>query len=235
MIIRDSHNLIVGDKTGDGGDTLNREGIASFLFGVVSPGLLICLNEKEYPVRHPYDEPWDNYKNCSRDQLIPAICVGFKLKDKDISNRILQTVKDHNGFASNIERDYVGTKKKPYPHDFINDIGQKEARMFDWADPITPDLWYLLLAGSGHKWKARLLYPLAKAWAYSSVFSVCYINSTDSDVWQTACVADCFGLLGYFDKHHPRGLRIVAEEFYGTWRGTGKFAELWAEYLDSCK
>lgn len=232
MIHRDKWGLICGDKSLDGGDTLNREGIASFLYGVVSPGLKICLFEKKYPVRHPYVEPWNNYRNCSRDQLTPAICVGFKLKDKYISQRCLQTVLDHNGFASNHERDAAGTRKKPYPHDYVNDKGQIEARVFDWADPITPDLWYLMLAGSGHKWKARLVYPIAKAWVYQMIFSYCYLNPQNDDVWQAACIADCFGLLEFFDKHHPIGLRALADSYYGGWRGTGKFTELWRERLD---
>jgi len=232
MIIRDSHNIIVGDTSGDGGDSLNREGIASFLFGVVSPGLKICLFEKEYPVRHPYDEPWDNYKNCSRDQLTPAICVGFKLNDKDISNRILQTVKDHKGFAPNIERDIPGSRKYPYKHSFINDQGLMETSAFNYADPITPELWYLMLKGSGRNIKAALLYPIALAWVYVSILTACYMIKIDDDCWQLACIADCFGLLKFFNAHHPIGLRSMADSYYAGWRGTDKFAELWREHLD---
>jgi len=235
MIIRDSFGIIVGDTSGDGGDSLNREGIFSFLTGQVSDGLKICLYEKEYPVRHPYDEPWDNYKNCSRDQLTPAICVGFKLKDKDISKRCLQTVIDHKGFAPNSERDYPGSTKLPRPHEFMNEKGEVEKRLFDYADPITPELWYLMLKGAGHDLKAALLYPIALVWVHFAIFSHCTTyarNPHNDDAWQLACIADCFGLLLYFDDHHPYGLDAAAESYYSGWRGTSAFSLLWRGYLD---
>jgi len=143
MIFKDKDGLPV-DITGDGGDSAMRAGILGVfssyfqeppmenkqvLYEVRFQGKGIGLL-----IRHPTDVPWKNTKNFSRDQLIPLISI----MPKYVAKRVFWAHAKRLFFCQNTERDYVGSKKYPWPHSFINDKGKKETRLFDWADTLFP-------------------------------------------------------------------------------------------------
>lgn len=79
-------------------------------------------------VRHPEEVPSNNWKNFTRDQLIP-LAVGLRLQGEAGSVRKLYyAAKDRNFFAQNTEADVVGSTKKfpngpdPLPPDVINHL-----------------------------------------------------------------------------------------------------------------
>lgn len=145
MIKRDKYNILV-DSTGDGGDSANRSGLARLC------GSLEELHEFEVDglcMRHPFQKPWDNFRNFSRDQLLPLI-AGFheddELEGYLASKRIFWSHVRRLLFCQNFQRDIPGSWKYPWPNTFINDKGESEKVLFDFADPLLPDhIWHLIL------------------------------------------------------------------------------------------
>lgn len=161
MIKRDFYGYIV-DDTEDGGDSANRSGLWKLFKGHDSPlkDPAFWLEDFVLPngicVRHPNQAPWNNPKNFSRDQLIP-LCAGlWKVKRHDLVRSILWSHIKRGFFCQNIERDEPGSKKYPWPHNYLNDKGKYEKKLFDFADPLLPhDIFFLIMCA-----KLYVLYPL---------------------------------------------------------------------------
>lgn len=165
MIFRDHEGFVV-DSNQDGGDSANRAGLLA-LFGKrenlqayeVRPGIL---------VRHPGQEPWTNPRNFSRDQLLPYTAGAWKLGHWKLNQRIFWRHLKRGFFAQNFERDARGTRKRPWPSVFTNDKGEKEFRIFDFADPLGPsDIWHLILCA-----QLRWLYWFALVGVPALVFAI---------------------------------------------------------------
>lgn len=177
MIYRDQHGYVM-DMTMDGGDSANRAGLLA-LFG--SPEKLHHYEVRPgWLCRHPFDEPWDNEYNFSRDQLLPFVAGCWKQGNHELVSRVFWAHAKRFFFAQNFERDYVGTKKYPYPHEFINDQGKLERRSFDWADPLDPsDIWHLILCA-----KIYWLYPfgvLGYPFLILSIIVHAYTNTSNDE------------------------------------------------------
>jgi hypothetical protein len=63
-------NQLQGDNSLDGGDSADRTGVAAFCNSVEDKNLLRLFENNGIMVRHPTQSPWNNWKNCTRDQLI---------------------------------------------------------------------------------------------------------------------------------------------------------------------
>jgi hypothetical protein len=155
MIFRDKNGFPV-DQTKDGGDSAMRAGILG-LFSMYFnqppyENNQIWYENQGLMVRHPFDVPWNNSRNFTRDQMMCLISI----MPKYVAKRVFWATIKRGFFSQNTERDYVGSKKYPWPHSFINDKGQKETRLFDWADPLFPHHVGHIALCTGSPW----LYPL---------------------------------------------------------------------------
>lgn len=151
MLYLDQFKLPV-DQTADGGDSAVRAGLLC-TFKYNHNVDLFKYTQRGYCFRHPNQYPWSNKNNFSRDQLIPLSAglwkQGFKYSLRDV---FLEHLK-RGFFCQNIERDVSGSTKYPWPHSFVNDKGEKETRLFDFADILLPDhILHLILCAK--------LYPL---------------------------------------------------------------------------
>ncbi len=138
---RDTFGFIV-DKNGDGGDSCRAAGLWELFGGENSQVNNFTSNQEGiYGVRHPVQVPWNNPRNQSRDQEICRMAGLWKRNTGDSRYQTKKSFWSHARrlfFCNNFERDYVGSKKYPFPHSFINDKGVKEFRWFDFADPLFP-------------------------------------------------------------------------------------------------
>lgn len=140
------------DQTSDGGDSAMRAGMLALLR--FDHSLRLREYEKDgYCVRHPTAIPWNNPNNFTRDQLIPLTAGFYAAEMKEQARRVFFSHAKRLFFAQDIERDYPGSTKHPYPHTFTNDKGEKETRLFDFRDPLLPDHIFHLI-------KCARLYPL---------------------------------------------------------------------------
>lgn len=158
---RDENNNIIQDHpSNDGGDSLNRDGqfacldILGFManggrsaildhVSILKSHLVGHLQDPQW-VRNKLQEPWNNPKNCTRDQINPAIiALGFLGEKEMVSVSWWQLV--HRKFTyPNVERDYPGTKKSLLPiywkkGDRIEDTRYAWEDGWKW-EPNGPDL-----------------------------------------------------------------------------------------------
>lgn len=184
MIKRDLNGFIV-DDTMDGGDSANRAGLM-VLFGekiFLSDYLLFnSKHELDSPcTRHPYQRPWNNPKNFSRDQLIPFVAGLWRQNRQDLVRKIFYAHIKRFFFCQNFERDWPGTTKYPWPHKVDG-----KWRMFDFADPLLPDhIWHLILCGKIWPlyWFGIIGYP----WLILSIM----INAMGSSNDQGQIISQC--------------------------------------------
>jgi hypothetical protein len=136
----------------DGGDSAHRTGFAAFLNSQRDKDLL-PLFEKEKDgvkdgvmVRHPTQVPWNNWKNCTRDQLIGYTSGCWRAGRLDINRRLLaaHATRFPPFTCQNTERDYDGSTKNPPigdplgPHDvmYLRICAGDDAAYTDWAGQL---------------------------------------------------------------------------------------------------
>ena len=91
MIDRDAAGFPV-DETGDGGDSAMRHGMLCVFERVTQHPYTMLgyeVNESGWLKRHPTQEPWNNPKNFTRDQLIPAITGAYAMGETKLCRRVL--------------------------------------------------------------------------------------------------------------------------------------------------
>ena len=213
----DKHGLIV-DQTGDGGDSCNFTctGIALGLYDdkvTVKYNAIELFWNNGFPVRHPYQVPWNNAKNFTRDQAIPLMQVLSPSK-------IVSFLDQNKWFFPNFDRDYPGTAKRPWPHKFINDRGEPEFRWFDFADPMTPDFTAMALIKAGVT-PSRLHLKIAKWLCRKAIEDHCKRAKEDksfADFKQLYFTAKTLGLHREFAEAHPWSLHFASWEYFANKR-----------------
>lgn len=180
MLIKDRLGIIL-DNTGDGGDSCNRTSIYCAFKEDEENILHYFVNSRGICVRYPFQRPWNNPRNFSRDQLIPLI-YGLSKSEEGITivRKILWATVKRGFFAQNFERDNNGTKKYPWPHSFLNDKGEEETRNFDFADPILPDV-ILQMIICGKMYPFYLFYLIGLPWFLISLFVHCKAYRGDDE------------------------------------------------------
>lgn len=111
----------------DGGDSANREGHAAFCNSALDMGLLPLFEQDGIMVRHPTQAPWNNWKNCTRDQLLAYVAGCWRAKRFDINARLLEKhlTRLPPLTCQDTEADWPGTTKTPPigdplgPHDVM--------------------------------------------------------------------------------------------------------------------
>lgn len=209
----DQYGFIV-DQTGDQGDACAFT-CAGIILGLYADKATVHYNAVEgfwndgNPVRHPHGGPnHSNPKNFTRDQAVELMWVLDPIRIA-----IFLTKNPH--FFPNVERDYPGTVKHPYPHKFINDKGKPEFRWFDYADIMTPDFIGMCrhLMGDDDNW----IMPVARFWCRRSIDSHCNdarADKTNTDFKQLYFTAKALGLHLDFAAQHPWGLYFAAEQYF---------------------
>lgn len=127
-------------ESGDGGDSARAHGIVDcfdhYLLQWKNHGAGKFVLDSGLAVRHPTQAPWNNPLNFSRDQLM-CLVAGLSV---NAALMLLNTHKKRFWFCQNIERDWPGTRKRPYPHKMTggDPVDEGKWRMFDYADPLLP-------------------------------------------------------------------------------------------------
>lgn len=237
----DDKGFIV-DKTGDGGDTANREGQWAYITEE-DRGWHLSFVAPTYScdwVRHPSQVPWNNPKNFTRDQATPLVAALGKtyFTNKIVFEHEALTIRSffysiifRGGFMPNTERDVVGSTKYPWPHKFINDHGKEEFRWFDGPDIAgTPFLGTCII--SGKIWAWYWLLPLCMLNLYLSVM----LHSKDEDdSWQLAIMCDVYDqffgtkYLKILAKRHD--LEWAARKYFIENRDMPWFYDAWKMFL----
>lgn len=110
---------IVGQVQDDGsldsGDSAHRTGVLAFCNSKKDQGLLPLFENDGLMHRHPTHEPWNNWKNSSRDQLVGYVSGCWRGGRTDIAARLLSAHENRNPIftCQNTEADYPGTVKDP--------------------------------------------------------------------------------------------------------------------------
>lgn len=177
MLIRDEKGFIL-DNSKDGGDSANRGGLLALAGGFEN--LDAYVDQDGWCVRHPYQYPWNNKYNFSRDQLIPFTAGLWKQEKHKTVRKIFWAHARRLFFAQNFQRDFPGSWKFPWPHSFTNDKGENETRSFDFADPLLPDsIWHLICCGRIYAlyWFGIIGIP----WFVLSLWVYCRFNDSDDE------------------------------------------------------
>lgn len=177
MIFKDSRGYLVAESL-DSGDSAVRAGLESIFTG--HPGkILDYVLANGNCVRSPWQVPWNNPNNFTKDQLKCLVAGLVAIGRHDICELILQAHEARGYFCQNIERDAVGSIKLKRPHAFYKDskpdtttaamkfIWSKfafepdhekldlsqiiETKMFDSADLMLPNDWEFLMVAAKRK------------------------------------------------------------------------------------
>lgn len=209
-LLRDEHGLVVqgslaDPKNWDGGDSAHKTGIIAFCNSHRDQQVLHKLEENGIMRRHPSQAPWNNYRNCSRDQLIAYAGGCWRAGKHDIVGRLLQQHAERMPpfTCQNTEDDWPGTAKHP-------PIG----------DPLLPhDIMYLrICAGQSHAFLDLTGQFLLQA----SIELLELGNTTEKN--QAILQAIVCGRLDLFTRAHPKWRDDVAGYWSG-WREQSQIAD----------
>lgn len=232
MIYFDSHAFPC-DQTGDGGDSAVRAGILKMAKSTFSQGfnLLDYQVRDGVFVRHPFSEPWNNENNLTWDNKL-MLFAGFKaLGLKCVIREAFKQSAKRFFFGQNIERDKVGSRKFPYPHEFINDKGQTEKRLFDFRDPefIPNRIGVYILGG-----EIMLLYPLLiLAYPWHLAIMLGHVLGPHNKENQMIAECDFYGTLPIYRKLKPTWEQVSFK--YWNERSEKEYHFILLEYVNKAK
>lgn len=208
MIFKDENGFLV-NETGDSMDSCFRMGIAT-VFGLQSDfaDVYNYVDPIFTPVRHPKQEPANNPKNFSKDQLIPLFAGLYLKKDTVYSRQIFWKLFRRGFFCFNSERDWPGSTKYPWPVKMKSkdpsDNGK--LRLFDAPDPLflCPHVLLFLARCSRLDFVFYLIAPLG--------FPVLYLNivfqskKIESEINAILLITQILGpkWKNLFKKHNPQ-------------------------------
>lgn len=234
MIYKDAYGLPVS-SSGDGMDSAVRAGLLA-IFGELSvDSLLSYSNDSGECVRHPYQSPANNHKNFTKDQLKCYIAGLYSLGQHDRIEKILQAHERRLYFCDNSERDYVGSKKYPWPHHaqdwYFPDggtpkpKGSPELRLFDFADPLLPnDILFLELAAKRSKFTCGTLGKWFHEKALTQHIKGSYIE-------QNQMFSECY-VLGTLEKFKETSSLKAKSAAYWVDRGEIEYHKMMMEFLE---
>lgn len=189
----------------DGGDSAHRMGTAAFCNSAEDAGLLSRFESGGVMVRHPTQVPWNNSKNCTRDQLIGYMAGCWRASRREINARLLaaHATRIPPYTCQNIEEMEVGTTKNP-------PIG----------DPLGPDdvMFMRICAGED----AAFMDPAGQLTLHVAIEVAG--QGVDRDINNLMLRSIVCGRLNLFVKIHPKyedNLRF----YWSGWRKQPQIAE----------
>ncbi|UGY02534.1 hypothetical protein [Bradyrhizobium quebecense] len=112
---RDAGGIICQlESTGrlDGGDSAHRAGVAAFCNSAADTALLPRFESGGLMVRHPIQPPWNDWRNCSRDQLKGYTAGCWRAGRIDINERLLHATAARSFTCQNTQEDEPGKPSK---------------------------------------------------------------------------------------------------------------------------
>jgi hypothetical protein len=144
------------------------------------------------------------------------------------ARRILWATIKRLGFAQNIERDYPGTTKYPWPHEYYDRTeGNKYySKWFDAPDILTPNIIGMMILASRARWLYWFL-PLAYAWHWLAMLGSKYSKHYE----ENQMLAECFvyGTLARYARIKPRWERVSLK--YWAERKEVEYHYFWKELV----
>lgn len=207
---RDEQNIVMQLSEGrlDGGDSSHRTGVLAFCDSEmdrdnlrrfqIAPGLM---------TRHPTQAPWNNPKNCSRDQLLGYISGCWRWGYTDLVNNLLEAHANRMPpfTCQNTERDYPGSTKTP-----------------PLGDLLAPHeiMYFRICSGD---FSASLDLP-AQLSLYLAIMTT--PTSVDAELNQLLLMSTVCGQLDIFVQQHPNYREALHNYWSGEpWRGQHSIAE----------
>lgn len=190
----------------DFGDAAHKMGIIAFCNSREDQALLPKFETDGIMVRHPSQIPWNNWKNCSRDQLLAFVSGCWRSNQNGIIGRLLDKHYERSiagiPTCQNTENDYEGTTKNPA-------IG----------DPLAPhDIMYLRLCNG----ESNAHLDLFGQFALQVAIEVTP-KSVDNEYTQLLLEAIICGRLDLFTQVHPEYTENL--RYYWTKRKQSEIAE----------
>jgi hypothetical protein len=242
-IVTSSEPYIPGE--GDGGDSCHFMGLYVQATKDMSYPVLHYLDANYEGRRHPTQTPWTNVNNFSRDQLMPLVgALNATGRHKSARRLLLGYLKRGLFFAQNSERDYVGSRKYPFPHYYYKDSkksdGSVDPTTAKWKNTLKPDptIVYsrfdsrdiLLPDRVGAMIVAARFYPLYFLLPISYLFAIITIvlrryNPEDNDQGAVVSTMNVLGLLWLLKRVDPNYLAKFESYFCG-WRNMRELYEI---------
>lgn len=222
MLFRDSRGYLSAESL-DGGDSSVRAGLNSIFTGQPDK-ILDYVDGQGLCVRNPWQVPWNNPNNFTKDQLKCLVAGLVAIGRHDICEKIYLAHVKRNRFCQNSERDFVGSTKMKWPHAFYKDSNPDtttaamkwrwskfkfevddskldvskviETKMFDSADYMLPnDMEFLRVAAYGNP------SGIGFWWHHQAIKS--HANSNHNEESQMFSECFVFGTLKeYFETNH---------------------------------
>lgn len=242
MIFMDHHGLPV-DQTGDGGDSAVRAGILA----IVGDQRAQHINYETYETklgwltRHPYQVPWSNRFNYTRDQMLPFIAGLNALGKHDIVRRVFWARAKDFFFTQSRERDRKGSTKYMWPHEFYKDSNPSsetiklewswklrrflpsdlksnesgtivvERKYFDFADPLMPNHIGALIIAA----RIRALYFLVPIFLLAHLAMI-VLHSFSKHKEENQMMAECsiYGTKNIYHKLCKKKWRVNSYNYW---------------------
>lgn len=217
MIHRDEHGIICQHDIYseasrlDGGDSASRTAIMAICGSSTDADLLKSFINYGTMVRHPHQEPWNNPKNCTRDQLIPFAAALWAWEMYSESTALLITHSRRRWRCQNTEADIPGTTKK-------------------WgADWLAPDHRLHLKLAAG--WHLQETSRLERWWLDVSIFWSTKVrpSSEQNQIICQCLVAGKDYVRKYVDMHP--NFEGSLRRYWGGWRDQMEIAELFIKKI----
>lgn len=217
MIYLDEQGYPV-DRTYDGGDSAVRNGMLLLVGHPSAKPMTDYVHSGGMLTRHPHQAPWNNPYNFSRDQLMACV-PGM---DRATARKVLYSCLLRMCFAQNIQRDWPGSWKFPWPH-----MVDGEQRNFDFADPLMPNHMGALIIAA----RLYVLYPLLPLASLAHVIAI-VAHSKSGHYEEAQMMAECYmyNTLPLYRKIHARWRQIS----WGYWnkRGEGEYHTMLERLVD---
>lgn len=242
-IVTSSEPYVPGE--GDGGDSCHFMGLYVQATKDMSYPVLHYLDAHYQGRRHPTQVPWNNPDNFSRDQLMCLVGALYATgRHKSARRLLLGYLKRGLFIAQNSERDYVGSRKYPFPHYYYKDSkksdGSIDPTTVKWKNTLPPDSTIersnfdsrdiLMPERVGAMIVAARYYPLYWLLPLSYLFAFVLIlrkryEVEDDDQGAYVSTMNVLGLLPLVKRTDPNYLAKF-EKYFCDWRNMRELYEI---------
>ena len=242
MIYR-SENDILSDRTGDQADSAVRASMLSVFSN--RPESVFLYVRGGYILRSPDQMPAANKLSTTRDQMIPIMAALWKTNSSDIAKSVFWETAKRGFFSQSTERDWPGSKKHLYPHQFFkdskpdtttipmkwnwskfkfettlisNEEHEVEYKYFDGPDILAPDhIWHFILCARIRwlYWFSVVGYP----WLYMSILF--HSKSLHKEHNQLLC--QCVVAGSFFVKTFKKRTKNYEEDLRNYWGSRNEY------------